>query len=45
MVAETQVDEIMLADFYPNQEALIKSYSLLAEAFELKTNYLTKEST
>ena len=44
MAAETQVDEIMLADFYPNQEARIKAYSLLAEAFELKTNYLTKES-
>ncbi|MCY7782755.1 MULTISPECIES: MsnO8 family LLM class oxidoreductase [unclassified Bacillus (in: firmicutes)] len=42
MAAETQVDEIMLADFYPNQEARIKAYSLLADAFDLKTDYLAK---
>ncbi|MCY8719033.1 LLM class flavin-dependent oxidoreductase [Bacillus sp. S10C12M] len=42
MAAETQVDEIMLADFYPNQEAGIKAYSLLADAFDLKTDYLAK---
>ena len=44
MATETQVDEIMLADFYPNQEARIKAYILLAEAFDLKTDNLARES-
>jgi len=29
------VDEIIVADFYPNQESRMKGYTLLAQAFEL----------
>lgn len=35
MANETQVDEIMIADFYPTQESRLKGHRLLAEQFGL----------
>lgn len=35
MANEAQVDEIMIADFYPTQESRLKGHRLLADQFEL----------
>lgn len=38
MTKEAWVDEIMIADFYPEQTARLKAYELLAKEFGLIRN-------